>query len=148
MQRNSSSNETSWESVATRRMASARSRLDTSPIAKSATGCLFVYSHSQENVMKRKHEQKNDFFYSFVIFAMFAVVVFNVAAEFIDRHPEAFFVDTNEALEPREISANADACDFSVASGRRPPWHFGQADAPVCGFHLAGVGRRVAHLPR
>jgi hypothetical protein len=59
--------------------------------------------------MKRKHEQKNDFFYSFVMFAMFAVVVFTVAAEFIDRHPEASFVDTNEAIGPREMAANADA---------------------------------------
>ncbi len=31
--------------------------------------------------MKRKHEAMNDFFYAFVMFAMFAVVVFNVAAE-------------------------------------------------------------------
>ncbi len=59
--------------------------------------------------MKRKHEAKNDFFYAFVMFAMFAVVVFNVAAEFLDRHPEAFFVDTNEAVEPRVMAANADA---------------------------------------
>ena len=43
--------------------------------------------------MKRKHEAKNDFFYAFVMFAMFAVVVFNVAAEFFDRYPEAVFVD-------------------------------------------------------
>ena len=59
--------------------------------------------------MKRKHVAKNDFFYAFVMFAMFAVVVFNVAAEFFDRNPEAFFVDTNEAVEPREMAANADA---------------------------------------
>ena len=62
--------------------------------------------------MNRKHEPKNDFFYSFVMFAMFAVVVFSVAAEFIDRHPEASFVDTNEALEAREMAANADAHDL------------------------------------
>lgn len=64
--------------------------------------------------MNRKHEPKNDFFYSFVMFAMFAVVVFNVAAEFIDRHPEASFVDTNEALEPRAMAANADAQDVAA----------------------------------
>jgi len=69
---------------------------------------LFGHSHSQENAMNRKHEPKNDFFYSLVMFAMFAVVVFSVAAEFIDRHPEAFFVDTNEALKPRELAANVD----------------------------------------
>ena len=43
------------------------------------------------------------------MFAMFAVVVFNVAAEFIDRHPEAFFVDTDRGSEPRAMAANADA---------------------------------------
>ncbi len=59
--------------------------------------------------MKRKHVAKNDFFYAFVIFAMFAVVLFNVAAEFVERYPEAFFVDTNEAVEPRAMAANADA---------------------------------------
>ena len=59
--------------------------------------------------MKRKHEAKNDFFYAFVMFAMFAVVVFNVAAEFFDRNPEAFFVDFNEAVEPRVMAAEADA---------------------------------------
>jgi hypothetical protein len=59
--------------------------------------------------MKRKPEAKNDFFYAFVMFAMFAVVVFNVTAEFFDRHPEAFFVDTDEAAESRAMAANADA---------------------------------------
>ena len=59
--------------------------------------------------MKHKHEAKNDFFYAFVMFAMFAVVVFNVAAEFFHRYPEAYFVDTNEAAEAREMAANADA---------------------------------------
>jgi hypothetical protein len=64
--------------------------------------------------MKRKHEQKNDFFYSFVMLAMFVVVVFNVAAKFIDGHPEASFVDTNETFEPREMAANADAHAIAV----------------------------------
>jgi hypothetical protein len=40
---------------------------------------------------------------------MFAVVVFNVAAEFVARYPEAYFVDTNEAVEPRVMAAEADA---------------------------------------
>lgn len=59
--------------------------------------------------MKRKHEAKNDFFYAFVMFAMFAVVVFNVAAEFVERYPEAYFVDFNEAVEPHVMAARADA---------------------------------------
>ena len=33
-----------------------------------------------EIVMERKLEAKNDFFYAFVMFAMFSVAVFNVAA--------------------------------------------------------------------
>ena len=40
---------------------------------------------------------------------MFAVVVFNVAVEFVERHPEAYFVDFNEAVEPHVMAANADA---------------------------------------
>ena len=59
--------------------------------------------------MYRKREAKNDFFYALVMFAMFAVVVFNVAAEFVARYPEAYFVDTNEAVEPRVMAAEADA---------------------------------------
>ena len=64
--------------------------------------------------MKRKHEAKNDFFNAFVMFAMFAVLVFNVTAEFFERRPEAFFVDANEAAEPREMAANADAHALAV----------------------------------
>jgi len=59
--------------------------------------------------MNRKPEAKNDFFYALVIFAMFAVVVFNVAAEFFAHYPEAYFVDFNEAVEPRVMAAEADA---------------------------------------
>lgn len=59
--------------------------------------------------MYRKREAKNDFFYAFVMFAMFAVVVFNVAAEFVAYLPEAYFVDFNEAVEPRVMLAKADA---------------------------------------
>jgi len=59
--------------------------------------------------MKRKHEAKNDFFYAFAMFAMFAVVVFNVAAQFLDNRPEACLVDFNEAVEPRVMAAEADA---------------------------------------
>jgi hypothetical protein len=59
--------------------------------------------------MERKHEAKNDFFYAFVMFAMFAVAVFNVAAEFFHRYPEAYFVDFNEAVAPRVMAAEADA---------------------------------------
>jgi hypothetical protein len=59
--------------------------------------------------MERKHEAKNDFFYAFVMFAMFAVAVFNVAAEFFHRYPEAYFVDFNEAVQPRVMAAKADA---------------------------------------
>jgi hypothetical protein len=61
---------------------------------------LFGAAIRKESVMKRKHEAKNDFFYAFVMFAMFAVVVFNVAVEFFEYHPEAYFVDFNEAVEP------------------------------------------------
>jgi hypothetical protein len=59
--------------------------------------------------MYRKRDAKNDFFYAFVMFAMFAVVVFNVAAEFVAYFPEAYFVDFNEAEEPRVMAAEADA---------------------------------------
>jgi hypothetical protein len=70
---------------------------------------LFGAATRKESVMKRKHEAKNDFFYAFVMFAMFAVVVFNVAVEFFEHHPEAYFVDFNEAVEPHVMAANADA---------------------------------------
>jgi hypothetical protein len=63
----------------------------------------------QESVMDRKRDAKNDFFYACVMFAMFAVVVFNVAAEFYAVFPEAYFVDFNEAHEPRVMAAKADA---------------------------------------
>ena len=56
----------------------------------------------------KRNEAKNDFFYAFVMFAMFAVVVFNVAAEFVARYPEAYFVDFNEAAAPRVMAAKAD----------------------------------------
>ena len=59
--------------------------------------------------MYRKRNAKNDFFYACVMFAMFAVVVFNVAAEFVAVFPEAYFVDFNEAVEPRVMFAEADA---------------------------------------
>jgi len=59
--------------------------------------------------MYRKRDAKNDFFYAFVMFAMFAVVVFNVAAEFVALVPEAYFVDFNEAAKPRVMVAEADA---------------------------------------
>ena len=96
--------------------------------------------------MKRKHEQKNDFFYSFVMFAMFAVVVFSVAAEFVDRHPEAFFVDTNEALEPREMVANVG--DSSVASGRGSPSYSVERTRRFVASIWWASGRRADHLPR
>ena len=57
----------------------------------------------------KRNEAKNDFFYAFVMFAMFAVVVFNVAAEVFARYPEAYFVDFNEAVAPRVMAAKADA---------------------------------------
>jgi hypothetical protein len=85
-------------------LAASRAR-----IASNASGLFVGCSHPQESVMKRKHEAKNDFFYAFVMFAMFTVVVFNVAAEFFDRFPEAYFVDFNEAVEPRVMAADADA---------------------------------------
>ena len=56
-----------------------------------------------------KRDEKNDFFYAFVLFAVFAVVVFNVAAEFVAHFPEAYFVDFNEADRPRVVVAEADA---------------------------------------
>ena len=59
--------------------------------------------------MYRKCEAKEDFFYAFVMFAMFAVMVFNVAVEFFALYPEAYFVDFNEVVEPREMAAEADA---------------------------------------
>jgi hypothetical protein len=59
--------------------------------------------------MYRKREAKNDFFYACVMFAMFAAVVFNVAAEFFAHFPEAYFVDFGEAAGPRVMAAKADA---------------------------------------
>jgi hypothetical protein len=59
--------------------------------------------------MYRKRDAKNDFFYALVMFAMFAVVVFNVAAEFAALVPEAHFVDFDEAVQPRLMLAEADA---------------------------------------
>jgi hypothetical protein len=59
--------------------------------------------------MYRKRDAKNDFFYAAVMFAMFAVVVFNVAAEFVANYPDAYFVDVNEADEARVMAAKADA---------------------------------------
>ena len=59
--------------------------------------------------MYRKRDAKNDFFYAFVMFALFAVVVFNVAAEFAALVPEAYFVDFDEAAQPRPMLAKADA---------------------------------------
>ena len=58
--------------------------------------------------MYRKRDAKNDFFYGLVLFAVFAVVVFNVAAE-LAHFPEAYFVDFNEAVQPRLMVAKADA---------------------------------------
>ena len=40
--------------------------------------------------MKRKHEAKNDFFYAFVMFAMFAVIVFGVVFEVAERDSDAY----------------------------------------------------------
>jgi hypothetical protein len=59
--------------------------------------------------MYRKREAKNDFFYACVVFAMFAAVVFNVAAEFVAHFPEVYFVDVDEASRPRVMAAKADA---------------------------------------
>jgi hypothetical protein len=59
--------------------------------------------------MYRKRDAKNDFFYALVVFAVFAVVVFNVAAEFAALVPEAYFVDFNEAVRPLLMLAEADA---------------------------------------
>ena len=59
--------------------------------------------------MYRKRDAKNDFFYGLVLCAVFAVVVFNVAAEFAAHLPEAYFVDFNEAVQPRLMVAEADA---------------------------------------
>jgi hypothetical protein len=59
--------------------------------------------------MFRKHGAKNDFFYALVMFAMFAVAVFNIVAEFYAHFPEAYFVDFNGVDEPRVMAAEADA---------------------------------------
>lgn len=59
--------------------------------------------------MYRKRKAKEDFFYACVMFAMFAVMAFGTAAEFFALHPEAYFVDFNEAVEPRVMAAEADA---------------------------------------
>ena len=43
--------------------------------------------------MKRKHEAKNDFFYAFVMFAMFAVVVVQCRGGVLRSLSRAYFVD-------------------------------------------------------
>jgi hypothetical protein len=78
-------------------------------IASNASGLFVWCSRRLESVMERKHEAKNDFFYAFVMFAIFAVVVFHVAAEFFHRYPEAYLVDFGEAVETRVMVAEADA---------------------------------------
>lgn len=59
--------------------------------------------------MKHKPEAKNDFLHAFVMFTMFAAVVFGVAGEFVHRFPEAFLVDFNETVEPRVMTAKVGA---------------------------------------
>jgi hypothetical protein len=59
--------------------------------------------------MKRKRDAKNDAFYAVAMFAMFAAVLFNVAAGFYAHFPEAYFMDFNEAEPPRVMAAGADA---------------------------------------
>jgi hypothetical protein len=72
-------------------------------IALNASGLLFCCSQRMESVMKRKHEAeaKNDFFYAFVMFAMFAVMIFNVAAHYFDRDNGAYFADARAVPAPR-----------------------------------------------
>jgi DNA-directed RNA polymerase specialized sigma24 family protein len=76
---------------------------------RTPPGFLFRAATNQEIVMYRKRDAKNDFFYAFVMFAMFAVVVFNVAAELVALVPEAYFADFDEAARPRLMLAEADA---------------------------------------
>lgn len=58
--------------------------------------------------MYRKYEAKEDFFYACVVFAMLAVMVVSVAVEFFAIYPEAYSVYFDEAVEPREMAAEAD----------------------------------------
>jgi len=90
--------------------AGSWTRLQPSPdrVERLRAFCFGAAIH-QESVMYRKRDAKNDFFYAFVMFAVFAVVVFNVAAEFVAYYPEAYFVDFNEADEARVMVAEADA---------------------------------------
>jgi hypothetical protein len=57
--------------------------------------------------MKRKRfaVAKNDFFYAFVMFAMFAVMVFHVAVEFFGHQQEVYFAQAREAVAPRAAAA-------------------------------------------
>jgi hypothetical protein len=52
--------------------------------------------------MKRKYgrDVKNDFFYAFAIFAMFAVIVFGVVAGLVERDSEAYVGQVAEARPP------------------------------------------------
>jgi len=52
--------------------------------------------------MKRKYgrDVKNDFFYAFAIFAMFAVIVFGVVAGLVERDNEAYVGQVAEARLP------------------------------------------------
>jgi hypothetical protein len=61
--------------------------------------------------MKRKRfaVAKNDFFYAFVMFAMFAVMVFHVAVEFFGHQREVYFARAGEAMQPRAARAEVDA---------------------------------------
>jgi len=59
--------------------------------------------------MNYKHGRKNDFFYAAVVFAMFAVVVFNVVAAYVEFHPDAYFAGNGEVAAPRAVAAEAGA---------------------------------------
>ena len=50
--------------------------------------------------MNDRRERKNDFFYAAVVFAMFAVVVFNVVAAYVEFHPDAYFAEARVAVRP------------------------------------------------
>lgn len=59
--------------------------------------------------MKTKHGAKNDFLYAAVMFAMFAVLTFNVVMAVVELHPDAYVAYDTGTAASRVATAEADA---------------------------------------
>ena len=69
--------------------------------------------------MKRKYERevKNDFFYAFAIFAMFAVIVFGVVFEIAEQENEAYVGQIAEARLPANAARQPERAIQVARSG-------------------------------